>query len=146
MGTFPGFFYRQLAFKPKPLDKSVSLDGKTVIVTGANVGLGLEAAKEMAAHGLARVILAVRNISKGEAARDEILAQTPSVEVQVWALDHESFASIDEFGRRAAELDRLDLVLLNAGVKYLEYVQSPTGHESHVQVLPTFVRFASAST
>ncbi|KAI3316578.1 short-chain dehydrogenase/reductase SDR [Xylariaceae sp. AK1471] len=134
MGTYAGFFYRQLTIKPKPLSKDVRLDGKTAIVTGANVGLGLEAAKEMAGHGLIRVILAVRNIEKGEAAREEILAQNPTVEVLVWELDHESFPSIDEFGKRAAKLDRLDFVILNAGVKNVDYVQSKTGHESHVQV------------
>lgn len=134
MGSFLGFFYRQLTIKPQPLDKNVKLDGKTAIVTGANAGLGLEAAKELAAHGLARLILAVRSISKGEAARDEILAQTPAVEVLVWALDQESFTSIDEFGRRVAELDRLDMAILNAGAKNVDYVQSATGHEMHVQV------------
>ncbi|KAL2754838.1 hypothetical protein ACRALDRAFT_1071479 [Sodiomyces alcalophilus JCM 7366] len=134
MGTFAGFFYRQLTIKPKPLAANVRLDGKTAIVTGANVGLGLEAAKELAAHGLARLILAVRTIAKGEEARLQILAQSPGVEVLVWALDHESFDSIDEFGRRVAKLDRLDIVILNAGVKNVDYVESKTGHESHVQV------------
>ncbi|RYP51841.1 hypothetical protein DL768_002917 [Monosporascus sp. mg162] len=134
MGTFAGFFYRQLTIKPKPLPTSIRLDGKTAIITGANAGLGLEAAKELVAHGLARIILAVRTASKGEAARDQILAQTPGVDVQIWPLDYESFASIDEFGKRAATLDRLDIVILNAGVKNLDYVQSKTGHESHLQV------------
>ncbi|KAF3000616.1 6-phosphogluconolactonase sol3 [Neopestalotiopsis sp. 37M] len=134
MGTYPGFFYRQLTFKPKPIDQSVRLDGKTAIVTGANAGLGLEAAKEMAAHGLTRLILAVRSLDKGMAVREEILAQTPTIDVIVWTLDHESFASIDEFGKRVAGLDRLDIVILNVGVKNVDYVQSKTGHESHVQV------------
>ncbi|EHK98726.1 putative Tetrahydroxynaphthalene reductase [Glarea lozoyensis 74030] len=53
MGTFAGFFYRQLTIKPKPLPQNVRLDGKTAIITGANAGLGLEAAKELATHGLA---------------------------------------------------------------------------------------------
>ncbi|KAI0425448.1 short-chain dehydrogenase/reductase SDR [Xylaria sp. FL1042] len=134
MGTYPGFLYRQLTIKPKPLNQDIRLDGKTAIVTGANVGLGLEAAKEMSAHGLARVILGVRSVEKGEAARKEILARSPTIEVLVWQVDHESFQSVDEFGRRAATLDRLDLVILNAGVKNVDYVQSRTGHESHVQV------------
>ncbi|KAF7538425.1 hypothetical protein G7054_g2970 [Neopestalotiopsis clavispora] len=137
MGTYPGFFYRQLTIKPKPLDKNVRLDGKTAIITGANAGLGLEAAKELISHGLKRLIIAVRSIEKGQAARDEILkkASDPSAEVLIWTLDHESFASIDEFGKRAAELDRLDYALLNAGVKFVDYVQSKTGHEAHVQLM-----------
>jgi retinol dehydrogenase-12 len=134
MGTFAGFFYRQLTIKPKPLPPNVRLDGKTAIITGANAGLGLEAAKELATHGLARIILAVRTVSKGEAAKEQILAANPAVEVEVWELDHESFASIDAFGKRANTLDRLDIAILNAGVKHVDYVKSKTGHEAHVQV------------
>ncbi|SPO01920.1 uncharacterized protein DNG_04593 [Cephalotrichum gorgonifer] len=134
MGTFAGFIYRQLIVKPKPLAANVRLDGKTALVTGANAGLGFEAARELSSHGLARLILAVRTVSKGEEARDMILAESPGVTVEVWALDHESFVSIDEFGRRASELDRLDIVILNAGVKNLDYVETKTGHESHLQV------------
>ncbi|KAK2593330.1 hypothetical protein QQS21_008973 [Conoideocrella luteorostrata] len=134
MGTFAGFVYRQLTNKPKPLAANVRLGGKTALITGANTGLGLEAAKELAAHGLARLIITVRDIAKGEAAKDEILAATPGVNVQIWPLDHESFDSINEFGKQVAALDRLDIAILNAGVKFVDYVQSRTGHEAHVQV------------
>ena len=134
MGSFLGFFYRQITIKPKPLDASVRLDGKTAIVTGGNGGLGLEAAKELAAHGLARLIIAARSIARGEEAKKKILEQTPGVDVLIWCLDHESWAIIDEFGQKVAALDRLDIVILNAGVKSLDYVESKTGHESNVQV------------
>lgn len=72
MGTFAGFLYRQLAVKPKPLAASVRLEGKTALVTGANTGLGLEAARGLATRGLARLILAVRTVAKGEEARKQI--------------------------------------------------------------------------
>ncbi|KAL1799161.1 hypothetical protein ACET3X_003198 [Alternaria dauci] len=134
MGGMLGFFVRQLTFTPKPLPQYVRLDGKTAIVTGANVGLGLEASKEMASHGLARVILGVRTVSKGEAAKQEILKQSPDCDVQVWPVDHESFESIMAFGERAQSLDRLDIVILCAGVKNLVFSLSKTGHEQNVQV------------
>lgn len=131
-----GFFVRQLTFKPKPLSQDVRLDGKTAIVTGANVGLGLEASKEMARHGLARVVLGVRTVSKGEVAKQEILAQSPNCDVQVWPVDQESFESMAAFAERAQLLDRLDIVILCAGVKNLEFTLSKTGHEQNVQVGP----------
>ncbi|OQD72083.1 hypothetical protein PENPOL_c001G05057 [Penicillium polonicum] len=135
MGDMAGFMYRQLTFTPKPLPSDISLSGKTALITGGNAGLGLEAAKEMAAHHLSRVILGVRILSKGEAAKEEILSQSPNCEVLIWELDQESFPSIQAFGERAArELDRLDIVILCAGVKLLEFVKSKTGHEMNVQV------------
>lgn len=134
MGGQLGFLYRQLTFKPKPIPHSIRLEGKTAIITGANVGLGLEAAKELAAHGLTRLIIAARDVSKGENGKRAILEHSPNCDVLVWELDYESFDSIKAFGERARTLDRLDIVILSAGVKYLEYIKSKTGHEAHVQV------------
>lgn len=134
MGSFTGFLYRQLVNKPKPLPTSVRLDGQTALITGANVGLGLDAAKELAAHGLKRLIITARNASKGQAAKEDILKTAPDVKVEVWPLDYDSFQSITDFGKRVAEVDRLDIAILNAGVKFLDRVMSKTGHEAHVQV------------
>lgn len=135
MGGFLGFIYRQVTFKPKPLSSSVDLQDQTALIMGANAGLGLEAAKELVSHGLKRLILGVRSLTtKGEAAKEAIQQINLNCHIEVWALDHESFDSITSFAERAAALDRLDLVLLNAGVKNLEYSTSPTGHESNVQI------------
>ena len=136
MRTRIGHIYRQLTFKPKPLSQDVRLYGQTAIVTGASAGgLGFEAAKELAAHGLARLILAVRTVAGGETTKQQIVERSPSCDVQVWAVDYESFESLAAFAARArAELDRLDIVLLSAGVKNLEFVRAKTGHESNVQV------------
>ncbi|KAI0100079.1 short-chain dehydrogenase/reductase SDR [Nemania sp. FL0031] len=138
--------WHQTFFKPHPLPPDVRLHGQTAIVTGSNVGLGFEAAKELAEHGVSRLILAVRNTSKGEAAKSQILSylqtlpsssqsQPPCV-IEVWPLDQESYTSIIAFASRAAaELERLDMILLNAGLKLVERRASPdTGHETHVQV------------
>ncbi|KAK8028409.1 NAD(P)-binding protein [Apiospora marii] len=136
MGTQLGHICRQLTFKPKPLPQDVRLDGQTAIVTGASAGgLGFEAAKELADHGLARLILAVRTLASGETVKQQIVEESPSCDVQVWALDYESFENMAAFAARArSELNRLDIVLLSAGVKNLEFVRSKTGHESNVQV------------
>lgn len=112
-----GFISGQLFTSlPRPTTR---LNGRTVIVTGSNVGLGLEAARYMASLGAAKVILAVRTISKGETARESILQTTrvdPSV-VEVWSLDLGSHASVTAFADRVnKELPRLDIALLNAGI------------------------------
>lgn len=132
--NFISMVWYQLTFKPQPLPDDIRLEGQTAIVTGSNVGLGFEAARELASHGLARLILAVRDPAKGEAAKTKIAREAPECDIQVWSLDQESWDSMATFAERArTELDRVDIVLLNAGLKRLEYTRSPTGHEAHVQ-------------
>ncbi|KAI0381179.1 NAD(P)-binding protein [Hypomontagnella monticulosa] len=134
MGSFSGFVYRQLTFKPKPLPTTVNLQGMTALVTGANGGLGLEACLELAARGVSRIILGVRDPSKCDAAKS-IQAKNPNTDVQVWQIDQESLESIKEFADKAAGLDRLDIVILNIGVKGMEYAKSAKGgHELNTQV------------
>ncbi|KAI2472863.1 NAD(P)-binding protein [Annulohypoxylon bovei var. microspora] len=133
--NFLELIWYQLTFKAKPLPNHIRLGGQTAIVTGSNVGLGFEAAKELASHGLSRLILGVRDPTKGEAAKAEIARAAPECDIQVWQLDQESWASMVAFAERArTDLDRLDITLLNAGLKRLEYSRSPTGHEAHVQI------------
>ncbi|KAJ0421488.1 hypothetical protein BJY00DRAFT_312092 [Aspergillus carlsbadensis] len=113
---------------------SINLTDQTALITGGNVGLGLEAARQLAGRGLSRLILDVRTISKGEAAGDEIRRQSPECEVHVWPLDMDSFASMRAFGERIQSPDRLDIVIISAGIKLLEYMRALMAHEAHVQV------------
>ncbi|KAK5625851.1 hypothetical protein RRF57_001567 [Xylaria bambusicola] len=133
MGSFLGFVYRQLTFKPKPIPANVNLQGKTALVTGASGGLGLEASAELATHGLSRIILGVRDPSKCESVKSTISAKNPDIDVQIWELEQESLPSIKVFADRAAGLDRLDIVILNAGVKGIEYAEAKGGHELNTQ-------------
>lgn len=133
MGSFWGFMYRQLTFRPKPLPSNVDLKGKTALVTGASAGLGVEACFELAAHGLSRIILGVRDPSKCDAIKAD-LAKYRDLDIQVWQLEQESFPSIKDFADKAATLDRLDIVILNAGVKGINYTKSKGGHELNTQV------------
>jgi NAD(P)-dependent dehydrogenase (short-subunit alcohol dehydrogenase family) len=99
--------------------------GRLAVVTGANSGTGLAAARGLAAAG-ASVILAVRTVRKGEAAVADILAQDPQADVQVRRLDLADLSSVQEFaGAMLAEDRPLDLLLNNAGVMML-----PTRHET----------------
>ncbi len=90
--------------------------GKLAVVTGANSGTGKEAAKRLAAAG-ARVVMAVRTISKGEAARAEILAEHPDAQLEVRRIDLADLASVREFADGLiADEPHLDLLVNNAGV------------------------------
>jgi retinol dehydrogenase-12 len=97
---------------------TASYEGQTVIVTGANAGLGFEAARHITRLGAAKVIIAVRSLDKGEAAKKSIEESEKSSGVlEVWQLDLSSYESVEAFAQRAEkELTRLDVVLENAGI------------------------------
>ncbi|MFN8088062.1 MAG: SDR family NAD(P)-dependent oxidoreductase [Mycobacterium sp.] len=92
--------------------------GRIAVVTGANSGIGFEAASVLAARG-AHVVLAVRNPEKGGEARERILAASPNAEVTVQELD---LTSLDSVRAAAAALKtgfpRVDLLINNAGVMW----------------------------
>lgn len=112
------FFYNQFRRLPCPKD---DLTGKTVIVTGANVGLGLEAARHFVRLKAAKVILGCRSAENGERARADIERSTGRKGiVEVWPLDLCSFESVRQFCRRADRLDRLDVVVENAAVAMVD--------------------------
>ncbi|KKY27613.1 putative short-chain dehydrogenase reductase [Diplodia seriata] len=109
--------------------------GQTIIVTGSNTGIGFHAAQHFVRLNASRVILAVRSASKGAAAAAAIAAATsrPGV-AEAWPLDLASNASIRAFAARVdAELDRVDVVLENAGVAMARWTQAE-GTETSVQV------------
>ncbi|MFV8166786.1 SDR family NAD(P)-dependent oxidoreductase [Mycobacterium sp. 134] len=90
--------------------------GRTAIVTGANTGLGLETAKALAAKG-AHVVLAVRNLEKGEAAVEWISRSVPNADLGLQRLDLGSLKSVREAADEIrAEHDTIDLLINNAGV------------------------------
>lgn len=92
------------------------MDGKTVLITGGNAGLGLESAKNIAARG-ARIILACRNVQSGQDAMREILQETGNSNVIVLRLDTSSLTSVREFAGHVLKTEeRLDVLLLNAGI------------------------------
>lgn len=122
-GTLLSFLYNQLFVTPT-LSPTLSFAGQTVIVTGSNVGLGFSAAQQIAQRGASRVILAVRTVSKGEIAAQKIRDSLPSskTQLEVWPLDLSSYQSVKDFAARAnAELERLDVLLENAGVGMFEF-------------------------
>jgi NAD(P)-dependent dehydrogenase (short-subunit alcohol dehydrogenase family) len=100
-----------------------SFSGRTVIVTGANSGLGLVTARELARVG-AKTILAVRNTTKGEQA-----AATMTGDVEVRQLDLQDLASVRAF---ADGVDGVDVLINNAGIMAVPYAQTADGFESQI--------------
>lgn len=93
-----------------------SQQGRVVLITGANSGLGLESARALAAAG-ATVLLACRSLAKAEAARRELLAGAGSGALDVLELDLADLQSVQAGVRQVQErYGRLDLLLANAGV------------------------------
>ncbi|UXA17134.1 oxidoreductase [Mycobacterium sp. SMC-4] len=100
-----------------------SFASRTVVVTGANSGLGLITARELARVG-ATTILAVRNLDKGHAA-----AASMAGDVQVRQLDLQDLASVQDF---ADSVDRVDVLVNNAGIMAVPYARTVDGFESQI--------------
>ncbi|MGA7155769.1 MAG: oxidoreductase [Acidobacteriaceae bacterium] len=93
--------------------------GKTALVTGANSGIGYQAALELARHG-AHVLLGCRNAAKGQAALERLLREAPGASAELVEVDMASLASIRAFAAAfAARGVGLDLLVNNAGVMAL---------------------------
>jgi NAD(P)-dependent dehydrogenase (short-subunit alcohol dehydrogenase family) len=106
-----------------------SLSGKIIVVTGANGGIGFEAAQVLAGAG-GHVILACRNQTAAAAAKDRILAAHPGASLAVAPLDLASLASVRAFAESfLRDHDRLDVLVNNAGVMALPYCKTADGFE-----------------
>ncbi|KAK8173744.1 hypothetical protein IWX90DRAFT_152924 [Phyllosticta citrichinensis] len=135
------FVYTQLCVKPpKPTQ---SFAGRTVIVTGANVGLGLETARYAARLGAAKVIITSRRVDAGERAKQDIYKSEklsdPTL-VEVWQLDLCDYENVKAFAARAEQLPRLDALVCNAGIATSNF-KLCEGHEQTIttNVISTFL-------
>lgn len=118
-----------------PSQITTSFEGKTVIVTGSNTGLGYATALKYVQLAASTVILGVRSLQKGEIAKAQIEKATGRTGVvQVWQLDMAIFESIDAFAKRVDSLKRLDVAVLNAGIMNRTFKLSEKGWENNLQV------------
>ncbi|RSH82780.1 uncharacterized protein EHS24_007775 [Apiotrichum porosum] len=110
------FLGSQFTWLPRATSAPI-LTGKTVILTGANSGIGWEAGHQLAAMKPKRLILACRDMKTGAAALESVLSKYPGTNATVWNLDLASFENIKEFAARAnKELDVVDVAVLNAAM------------------------------
>ncbi|MGA2512422.1 MAG: oxidoreductase [Candidatus Limnocylindrales bacterium] len=106
------------------------LTGKVAVVTGGNGGLGLETARQLAAHG-ALVVIGARNLDKAEAAREQIAAMVPAASLEIRKLDLGSLASIAEFAGSVKETHpKVDLLFNNAAVMAVREGTTADGFET----------------
>ncbi|KAJ7758547.1 hypothetical protein DFH07DRAFT_1024555 [Mycena maculata] len=131
--TLTGFIRSQYAKRP-PVVKQ-DLTGKTVMVVGANAGLGFEATKHFATMNPGRLILACRSQSKGQAALEQIKAETGCKTGELWIVDLAEFASVQRFADKfEQDGGRLDYLIANAAVVLPKYECSKDGYETALQV------------
>lgn len=106
-----------------------NLAGQTMIITGANSGIGFEAAKKLSENG-ARVVLAVRNEEKGKAAVDSILERNSEAKVEMMKLDLAALSSVRHFTSAFIEkYEHLHILINNAGVMIPPYGNTKDGFE-----------------
>jgi NAD(P)-dependent dehydrogenase (short-subunit alcohol dehydrogenase family) len=106
--------------------------GRTILITGANSGLGLRSAEALAAKG-ARVLMACRNASKAAAALESVKAKAVGPAPEVRPLDLQSLASIRECASSVnEELGSLDVLINNAGIMAVPKATTEDGFESQL--------------
>lgn len=104
-------------------------NGKIVIVTGSSSGIGFEAARVLADKN-AKVIMAVRNLEKGNNARFKITKANSNADVEVMKLDLADLESVKNFVNNfKSHFERLDILINNAGVMVPPYSKTKDGFE-----------------
>ncbi len=103
--------------------------GKTFFITGANTGIGFEAATVIAARG-GRVLLGSRNPVKGQVAMDRIVGAHPGAKVALVQIDLSDLASVRAAAQVVLQEPRLDVLINNAGVMWNPKTITSDGFES----------------
>lgn len=116
--------------KSKWTEKNIpNQSGKIAIVTGSSSGIGYEAARILAKKN-ATVIIAVRNLEKGEYARSKIKSENPDANLDIIKLDLADLSSVKSFVKEfKSKYNKLDMLINNAGVMIPPYTKTKDGFE-----------------
>lgn len=135
----PKFFYWQWLVTPQL--PQTTFEGQTIIVTGGNAGLGLEAVRHFVQMKAKKVIIACRSLKKGETAKADIEASTGrNGVVEIMEVDLSNFNSVKQFATKVNSLDRLDVLLENAGIQTTKWeIQEDDESTITVNVVSTFL-------
>ncbi|CAF1472515.1 unnamed protein product [Rotaria sordida] len=129
------WLYNKLWVNRKFYPSMQLMQGKTVVITGGNTGIGYETAKDLLRRG-ARVIIACRNMDKGRQAIRQLRWETECEEksIRLMECDLCSFESIHNFAKLYDnEEERLDVLICNAGLAWPQYVVTKDGFNSIIQ-------------
>jgi len=133
---FSFFQFLRDQFTTFPPVEPEDLSGKTVVVIGANVGLGFEAAKHFAKMNPDRIILGCRSKERGEAAATKLKKETGYGSAELWIIDLARISSVVDFAERfEKDGGRIDILLLNAGTTpFVGQQLTADGYEPTFQV------------
>ena len=135
LGTFValiGISYVLRQWYIKMCTSKVRLDGKIVIVTGANTGVGLCTVIDLARRG-ATVIMACRNMSKGEKALEQAKKESGSKDLVLMKLDLSSLKSVKDFAKEVlSKYSKLHILINNAGIMMCPYSKTEDGFEMQI--------------
>jgi NAD(P)-dependent dehydrogenase (short-subunit alcohol dehydrogenase family) len=136
-----------------PIPSHIDLTGQTIVVTGATGGLGYETSRQLLQLKASTLVLGVRNLDKGIAARTRLLEDNevrrvnPNAVVKVLQLNLVDFKSVVAFADQVvAETKRLDALLLNAGINLARFEMTRDGHEMCVPLSSFISRRVEASS
>lgn len=118
--------------------KNTRIDGKVVVITGCNTGIGKETARDLFVRG-AKILMAVRNVEKGEQAKQEIMESSKGAEgvgsLEVLQLDLSSLQSVRNFASGVdSSVNKIDILINNAGIMACPRNETSDGFESQLGV------------
>lgn len=146
-GSLPAFVNKNLI----DTDNFLNMQGKLVVVTGANVGLGKSSAKHLALQG-ATVVMGCRSLTRCKKAKKQIAQEVDRNEISVLSkaqthlfdkdnlvpmeIDLSDFESVVNFSKAfKKKYDRLDSLMLNAGIAHVKYYLTKKSNiEAHMAV------------
>lgn len=124
-------FLLRLWMQGPKVRSTARLDGKTVVITGANTGIGKVTALDLSKRG-AKVVMLCRNVEKAEEAAEEIRKATEG-EVVVHKLDLASLASVRECAEQLGNsLEKIDILINNAGIMACPEMRTTEGFEMQI--------------
>jgi retinol dehydrogenase 12 len=123
------YFSHRNKYNKAVYTKDTKIDGKVIVITGANTGIGKENAIDLARRG-GKIYIACRDVTRGEEALKDIKMQSGSENVHFLQLDLASLDSVREFSDKFHKLEKkLDVLINNAGVMMCPEMKTKDGFE-----------------